>query len=71
MRYASVSLTLILLLASVLSLVGCAPKEDLQAELTKVHKGFQSYFGGISKSDYQATRNACSSDYLLFEDGMI
>jgi hypothetical protein len=54
-----------------LFLVGCQPKEDPQAELAKVDKVFQSYIDGIGKFDYQAMRNACSSNYLLLEDGTV
>ena len=42
-----------------------------QIELAKVEKVFQSYFDGIKKYDYQAMRQACTSDYLLFEDGVV
>jgi ketosteroid isomerase-like protein len=71
MRYASVSLTTILILGDLIMFVGCQRKEDSQAELAKVDKVFQSYFDGISQFDYQAMRKACSSDYLLLEDGTV
>jgi len=58
---------LLLLLAS----AGCQLKEDPQTELAKIDKVFQSYFDAISKYDYQAMRQACTSDYVLFEDGTV
>ena len=45
--------------------------EDVQAELARVDKVFQSYFDGIAGYDYQSMRQACSAGYLLFEDGTV
>jgi len=56
---------------SLLAFIGCQQKENDQNELAKVEKVFQSYFDGISKFDYQAMRQTCSPDYLLFEDGTV
>ncbi len=56
---------------SLISFNGCQQKENTQNELAKVDKVFQSYFDGISKFDYQAMRQTCSPDYLLFEDGTV
>jgi len=50
---------------------GCKTKVDPNVELQKAEKVLQSYFDGISAFDYQKMRDACSSDYLLFEDGII
>ncbi len=54
-----------------LAMTGSQPKENPQVELAKVEKVFQSYFEGIKKYDYQAMREACTPDYLLFEDGQL
>ena len=56
---------------SLIAFNGCQQKENAQNELAKVDKVFQSYFDGISKFDYQAMRQTCSPDYLLFEDGTV
>jgi hypothetical protein len=62
---------LILPLFSFFIFNGCQQKENTQNELAKVEKVFQSYFDGISKFDYETMRQACSRDYLLFEDGTV
>ena len=59
-----------LLILIVVGFIGCQPKEEPQLELEKVDKVFRSYFDAISNFDYQAMRNACSSDYILLEDGI-
>jgi ketosteroid isomerase-like protein len=59
------------LLILLIFITSCTPKEDSQVEIEKVETILQSYFGGISSFDYQKMRDACSSDYVLFEDGTI
>lgn len=54
-----------------LAMSGSQPEKNPQVELAKVEKVFQSYFDGIKKYDYHAMRQACTPDYLLFEDGVV
>ncbi|MBN2863374.1 MAG: nuclear transport factor 2 family protein [Bacteroidales bacterium] len=58
-------------LISLIITTGCTTKVDPNVELQNAEKVLQSYFDGISAFDYQKMRDACSSDYLLFEDGII
>jgi ketosteroid isomerase-like protein len=67
----SIHFTSSLLFVALIAFFGCQPKEDPQLELAKIDRVFQSYFDGISKFDYQAMRQACSSDYVLLEDGIV
>jgi ketosteroid isomerase-like protein len=62
---------LLYLLIALNFFTSCTPKEDPQVEIRKVETILQSYFDGISNFDYQKMRDACSSDYVLFEDGTI
>lgn len=66
-----VQFSIVCLFILLLILTGCQLKEDTRAELSKVDKVFQSYFDGITKFDYQAMRQACTENYLLFEDGTV
>ena len=59
------------LLILLIFFTSCTSKEDPQVEIKKVEAILQSYFDGISNLDYQKMRDACSSDYVLFEDGTI
>lgn len=63
--------TWLCLLISLILPTGCTTKVDPGVELQNAEKVLQSYFDGISAFDYQKMRDACSPDYLLFEDGTI
>lgn len=51
--------------------VGCTMEKDPQSDLLDAEAVLFSYFDGIMNLDYQKMREACSSDFLLFEDGII
>lgn len=61
----------LIVLILLILLTGCKTQVDPNVELQKAEKVLLSYFDGISAFDYQKMRNACSSDYLLLEDGII